>query len=83
VKKRHVSAKILITLLLLMSITVSSLGASRTVSSKTLYIYGYVPEKTTLNVFEDGHIDFFSNNPYATVDVQQSSYSTTLSVTAL
>jgi hypothetical protein len=83
VNKKHAIAKILLALLLLMVITISSLGASRTVSSKTLYIYGYVPERTTLNVLENGDIDYFSNNPYATVDVAQSLYSTTLSVTAL
>lgn len=81
--KRDAIAKILIALFLLICITISSLGASRTISSKTLYIYGYVPERTTLKVLEDGNIDFFSNNPSATVNVSTSSYSTTLSVTAL
>jgi hypothetical protein len=81
--KRHFAAKVFITVLLLFSIALSSVGASRVVSTKTLYIYGYVPERTTLNVLEDGNIDFFSNNPFATVAVQEFSNSTTLSVTAV
>ena len=81
--KRHVAIKVFITVLLLFSIALSSVGAARTISTKTLYIYGYVPERTTLNVSEDGNIDFFSNNPYAMVAVQESTNSTTLSVTAL
>lgn len=81
--KKRASTKILVVIFLLIFITLSSLTAGRTISSQTIYIYGYVPERTTLNILEDGHIDFSSNNPYATVDVLKTSYATTLSVTAL
>ena len=81
--KRQKIAKLLLALLLLLSITISSLGASRTVGSSTIHIYGYVPERTTLNILENGDVDFYSNNLYATVDVTKTSYSTTLSVIAL
>ena len=38
--KRHVAIKVFITVLLLFSIALSSVGAARTISTKTLYIYG-------------------------------------------
>ncbi|NCB02081.1 MAG: hypothetical protein EOM67_07920 [Spirochaetia bacterium] len=80
---RNSIAKTLLALLLLISISISSLGASRTISSQTIHIYGYVPERTTLELLEDGNFNFSSNNPSATIDVQQFSNSTTLSVTAI
>ncbi len=81
--KHNSPVKILLALLLVLFIFISSLGASRTISSQTIQIYGYVPERTTLEILENGDIDFYSNNLYATVSVLQLPNSTTLSVIAL
>ena len=76
--KRNSLTKIIITIMILLSATIGTLSASRTISSKTIQIYGYIPSRTSVEVFENGQINFTSNNPAAFVDVIQQDNQTTL-----
>jgi len=82
-KKRNSIVKSLLAVTLLIALSISSLAASRTISTQTIHIYGYIPERTTLDILENGDIDFYSNNANATVNVQQLPNSTYLSVISL
>ena len=76
--KRNSLTKIIITIIILLVATIGTLSASRTISSKTIHIYGYVPSYTAVEVLENGQINFTSNNSSASIDVIQQNNETTL-----
>lgn len=76
--KKHNITKIIIAALIILAATIGTLSASRTVSSKTIQIYAYIPSRTSVEVFDDGQINFTSNNRAATVDVIEQDYQTRL-----
>jgi|LSQX01.3.fsa_nt_gb hypothetical protein len=79
-KGRKRIKRALITLLLI-SVFTSFLGA-RTISTQTLKIYAYIPERTTIDFTEEGEIIFNSNVPSVFLDVYTTNQITLLSVVA-
>ncbi len=71
---------VLITLLLI-SVFTSFLGA-RTVSTQTLKLYAYIPQRTSVDITAEGEIILNSNDPSVSLDVYSNNQITLLSVVA-
>lgn len=71
---------VLITLLLI-SVFTSFLGA-RTISTQTLKLYAYIPQRTSIDITPEGEIILNSNDPSVSLDVYANNQITLLSVVA-
>lgn len=70
-----------ITLLILL-LCLTSLGATRVVSSQTLVVQGYIPPRTTVSITEDGQVLLTTNSREAYTEVMHVAHATILSVVA-